>query len=429
MIRDQIRQGAWLLVVTAAIALAATGCRTGAPQHGVASTSRPAVFFPVPPDRPRVQFLTALNGADDIEPKKGAFKAFIIGKDTAGLDARGVGRPHGIAVREGVVYVCDTAANRIVRLNLRERTFTSFGTRGIGRLRKPVNLAVDEAGFAFVADTLRQQVVVFGPDDAYVNAFPLPDGGRPVDVAVRGDELYVLDNDKTPQVVVLERRSGKVLRAFGAFGSGSGQLNLPTAVAVGPNGDVVVSDTLNFRVQKYTGDGRLVWERGEAGRRLGQFARPKGLAVGPDGVVYVVETAMELVQMFNAEGQLLMHLGGPGDGTGALMLPASVAVDRTSIPFFQQYVYPGFTVDYLVFVTSQVGARRVSVYAFGSFPEGYVPAEGTIQALPVLPPTTDSFGPDASRESLGKPAEDAPPAAGNRDAGPVPGAPGKAGGK
>jgi sugar lactone lactonase YvrE len=397
MARYHIGRVARPLALVTVSALLAAGCRTGARPDAAAGARVPTVFFPDAPDRPRVQFLTSFGGAADVEAKKGGFHAFVMGKDATGKDAGEIGHPHGIAVRDGVVYVCDTSSNRIARLSFREKSYSTFGAAGVGKLRKPVNIAVDEAGYKFVADTLRQQVVVFGPDDAYVSAFALPDGGRPVDVAVHGNELFVLDNDKTPQVVVLERTTGKVLRTFGSVGVGRGQLNLPTSLAVGPNGEVCISDTLNYRVLEFTRDGQLLWEQGEAGRLLGQFARPKGIAVGPDGIVYVVEAAMELVQMFNDKGQLLMHLGGPGDGPGALTLPAAVAVDQTSIADFQKYIYPRFAVDYLLFVTSQTGPRRVSVFALGSFPEGYAPAESTIQALPRPASTADNFGPDAPR--------------------------------
>jgi DNA-binding beta-propeller fold protein YncE len=350
-----------------------------------------------------VQFLVSFRGAEGVEKKPSSFRAFVLGQPRDD-DRREVRRPFGLAVREGVVYVCDAAANLVARFDFRARSYRILGTGGLGKLRKPVTVAIDEAGLKFVADTLRQQVVVFGPDDAYVNAFSLPDSGKPVDVAVRGNELYVLDNDKTPQVVVLDRTSGRVLRTFGSLGAEEGQFNLPSAIAIGPTGDVFVSDTLNFRIQRLTREGKVVWARGQAGRRLGEFGRPKGIAVGPDGVIYVAEAAMELVQMFSPEGQILMHLGGPGDAPGALTLPATVAVDRTSIPDFQRYVYPGFAVDYLLFVTSQFGPPRVSVYAFGRFPEGHLPPASAIKALPVPEDAGDTFGPGTPRSDTPTPS-------------------------
>jgi len=42
-------------------------------------------------------------------------------------------------------------------------------------------------------------------------------------------------------------------------------------------------------------------------------------------------------------------------------------------------------VDYLLFVTSQYGPHKISVYAKGSFPEGYKLSESDVTVLPRLP--------------------------------------------
>jgi len=69
--------------------------------------------------------------------------------------------------------------------------------------------------------------------------------------------------------------------------------------------------------------------------------------------------------MFNSEGQPLMHFGRTGTGDGDLYLPAQVMVDYDSIELFRKYIAPNFRVEYLVFVTNQLGDNKVSVFAFG----------------------------------------------------------------
>jgi hypothetical protein len=48
-----------------------------------------------------------------------------------------------------------------------------------------------------------------------------------------------------------------------------------------------------------------------------------------------------------------------------LLLPAKVAIDYDNLQYFQQYAQPNFRAEYLVFVTSQFGDRRVNVLAYG----------------------------------------------------------------
>jgi DNA-binding beta-propeller fold protein YncE len=270
-------------------------------------------------------------------------------------------------------------------LDFKNRTFTLLGTSGPGRLKKPINVAIDPLGYKFVVDPERKQVVVFGPDDAYVTAFDMPAPSHPVDLAVHENELYVLDNDQDPQIVVLDRKSGKVLRTFGGPGGEVGQFKVPNSIAVGADGSIYISDTHNWRIQRLSPKGEPVWAKGEPGYVLGKFGRPRGIRVGPDGIVYVVDGATEIVQMFDSDGKVLMRFGGPGKAPGSLGLPSTVAIDTTSIPYFQQYIHKSFKVDYLLFVANQYSERLINVYAFGAFPPGFKLEESEIQSIDPIP--------------------------------------------
>ncbi len=386
--RASIREiEAWSLAKRAllVIGVLSAGC-TSAGKHDGA-----LLVFPPPPSRPRVQFLTFANGAEQAEGPISAVVQLAFGDDPINRPA--MDKPYGVAARDGVVYVCDTKIPGVCRLNFVEHTFDVMGIEGPGRLRKPIHLIIDPLGYKFVADAQRKQIVVFGPDDKYVMAFDVPLPAHPVDVALWGDELYVLDNDDSCQIVVLDRQTGAVLRSFGGPGLERGQFRVPNSLCIGPDGYLYVSDTLNWRIQKLTREGVPLWDRGDAGHLLGQFGRPRGIRAGPDGVIYVADAATEIVQMFDSDGQMLMHFGGPGRVPGTLVLPAAVAIDATSIPYFKQHMHEKFDAEYLMFVSSQYGQHRISVYAFGSFPEGYELSEAGIASLPSLDPQADADTP------------------------------------
>jgi sugar lactone lactonase YvrE len=353
------------------------------------------LLFPQPPDKPRIQFLTWASGARQVGSTAWTLDEFLLGDEA--VDRRRLNKPYGVAVHDGSVFVCDSKGLCVARMDFKNKKFSLFGFRGPGRLRKPLNIVVDSAGFKFVVDVVRKEIVVFGPDDRYVTAFAVPEPCHPVDVALHQNELFVLDNDSTPQVVVLDRQTGDVLRSFGSGGRGAGELHLPGSLCVGPDGYLYISDTMNWRIQKMTLAGEPVWQTGTPGYRLGQFGRPRGLRVGPDGTVYVVDGASELVQMFDEEGRLLMHFGGPGSTPGAMILPSSLAVDTSSIPYFQEYAHKSFDIDYLLFVVNQYGPHLINVYAFGSFPEGFRLSESEIGKLPDQI-TDDGIGPVEGKE-------------------------------
>jgi len=368
----------WMQRVAVVLSVSLAGINSGC--QTVSRTNEAPLFFPSPPEKPRVQFLTWASGADEVEASRGGFETFILGEEP--VARRAINKPYGIAARDGVVYVCDTKGLALCKLDFKKKEYSVIGVQGPGRLRKPINVVIDKLGYKFVVDPVREQVVVFSPDDQYATAYDIPKPCRAVDVAVYGEELYVLDNDESPQIVVIDRTTGDVLRTFGGPGGEPGQFKLPNSLCIGPEGFLYVSDTHNWRIQKLTREGESVWVKGTAGYMLGQFGRPRGIRVGPDGIVYVVDGATEIVQMFDRDGNTLMRFGGPGDAPGALGLPSTLAADASSIPYFKKYCHKDFNVDYLLFVVSQYGARLINVYAFGSFPEGYKLAESQVRSIP-----------------------------------------------
>ena len=64
---------------------------------------------------------------------------------------------------------------------------------------------------------------------------------------------------------------------MGGPGSGAGRFRLPSALAVGPDGDVYVSDVGNERVQRFTRDGDYVRSYGDAA----QLSNPPRRRGGP----------------------------------------------------------------------------------------------------------------------------------------------------
>lgn len=380
-----------IIVLLFGSVITAAGCQ-GAKKPGKDALT----FFPPPPAQPRVQFLTWASGGQELEGQRTSFQSFVLGEEPPQKLA--IQKPYGVAARDGVVYVCDTKGLSLCRLDFKNHTFAALGTSGPGRLRKPINVVIDPLGYKFVADPDRKQVVVFGTDDAYVTAFDVPQPAHVVDLAVHKEELYVLDNDEDPQIIVMDRKSGRVLRTFGAPGGEEGKFKVPSSIAVADDGSIYISDTHNWRIQKLAPNGEALWTKGEPGYTLGKFGRPRGIRVGPDGIVYVVDGATEIVQMYDSDGNVLMRFGGPGTAPGSLGLPSTLAIDTTSIPYFQKYVHKSFKVDYLMFVASQYSERLINVYAFGSFPPGFRLDASEIQSVESAP-IKEGIGPVEGSET------------------------------
>jgi DNA-binding beta-propeller fold protein YncE len=358
-----------------AVALVGSACRT------VPKPPQPEapVFYPPPPETPRIQFLRSFSVREDVLKRKYSWVDWIVGPPQT--DEVGFMKPYGIGIAKGKFYVCDSYLGTVWVVDFQNGRFEPIpGDRRMGKLRKPINLAVSEDGRKYVADIDRGQVVVFGPDDEFETAFgpaegieelPPADGGggavsesfRPAGVAIFGNRLLVTDLARM-EVQVRDRETGELIRSFGSPGDFpiEAALGQPVNLDVDSQGNAVVSDTGRFRVCVYSLDGVFLSSFGQIGRLPGQFARPKGIAVDREDRIYVVDAAFENVQIFNEAHQLLMWFGGHGTDDGSLSLPAQVAIDYLNLDFFRQYVAPGYELEYLIWVTSQTGPRKVSCY-------------------------------------------------------------------
>src|SRR6266511_3262800 len=118
--------------------------------------------------------------------------------------------------------------------------------------------------------------------------------------------------------------AGTFLDIMGTKGSGQGQLGAPNGIAVDSTGNIYVADASNHRVQKLGADGKLIaeWRGPSAG-----FYGPRRIAIGPDDSVYVMDQGRTRVVKFSPDGQVLTVWGSKVTGDGQLDDPAAVAVD------------------------------------------------------------------------------------------------------
>jgi DNA-binding beta-propeller fold protein YncE len=319
------------------------------------------VFFPAPPDEPRIQYLTAFGSENDLdEPSK--FTDYILGAEKV---SRPIWKPYGVAVTKGTIYVCDTQAGNLGVVDLEKRKIRYIRPGGREAMQTPINVAVDNDGNRYVTDPKRGQVLIYGKDDQRVGEIGKAGEMKPCGIFVAGDRLYVTDLlNHCVRVYNLQSRQ-LLLTVPPTQDDEKSRLHSPTNIGVDSEGLMYVSDTGGFTTKVYDGTGNHIRTVGELGLEAGRFALPKGIAVDHEKRMYVVDAATAIVQIFDANGQLLMYFGEPqSSGPAGLYLPAGIAIDYENIAIFRKYVAPGFKLEYLIFITNQAGPQKVSVYGF-----------------------------------------------------------------
>ena len=177
--------------------------------------------------------------------------------------------------------------------------------------------------------------------------------------------------------------NGAKLRSFGTRGSGPGQFLDPGGVAVDDEGNILVADSGNHRIQKFTKDGQFLASVGTKGTGLlqfnnpigvafhnkklyvadksnhrievlnsdltfssiiggkrgyksGEFSYPWGVTCDGTGGVYVADSANNRIQVFTASGKFLRKFGRRGKEEGELDYPVGVAVDSRGMVFVSE---------------------------------------------------------------------------------------------
>ncbi len=120
---------------------------------------------------------------------------------------------------------------------------------------------------------------------------------------------------------------------WGGFGTGPGQFDTPTGVALDTFDRVYVADYRNDRIQKFSLDGTFLTEWGATGTGPGQFDFPAALAVGPDGLVYVADQFNHRIQSFTSSGTFVAEWGTSGLGPEFLYYPYAIAISSDSVVF------------------------------------------------------------------------------------------------
>ena len=155
--------------------------------------------------------------------------------------------------------------------------------------------------------------------------------GEPFGVAVRDGQIYVSDGERG--------RIFKVDNVTGAVADFAEGLHTPSGIAFDQDGNLIVADTGSHTIRKVSPQGQITEVAGIAGKygfadgpvSSALLNGPIGVAVGPDGQIFVSDTYNDRIRVI-INGQVTTLAGsrrGYADGTGGAALfdtPLGVAL-------------------------------------------------------------------------------------------------------
>lgn len=276
-----------------------------------------------------IPFVT--GGQQAVEPPQ--FLYAIAGPE--GKDA--LAKPIGVWVtKQDRVYVTDLKSD-VVRVYRVDGTYLfSFGAIASDEathLAQPGRVAESPSGEIWVTDRMLRGIFVFDKDGNFKRRFvPKSDAAKtwaPISVTFGPDgKVYVCDvgQSRSHRVLVFEQDGTEVLR-FGTtvqarrMQEAPGGFYFPNSIAIGPTGEIFVSDGNNRRVQVFDGTGTFV-------RLIATSGTPRGMVIDADKRLLVVDPLAHAIDAYDLEGTRIVSFGTPGVGPGQFQYPNDIALDK-----------------------------------------------------------------------------------------------------
>lgn len=200
---------------------------------------------------------------------------------------------------QGNLYILDSQANKVVKLNSTGQCVAAWGGWGAlaGQFKNASGIDVYNDK-VYVADTGNTRLQSFSLDGTFVTQYgDVTTMPELKDVVVTPNGMYTIDTASSPTDEIRRFTSAGVLldKAAGPF-SGPDALVYPEELTADVTGDIYAVDS-DGRVQKYTETLEWLGSLGSTGVGAGQFVQPKGLAINSIGTVFVADNGNDRIQV------------------------------------------------------------------------------------------------------------------------------------
>ena len=163
--------------------------------------------------------------------------------------------PHGLALHNNQVYVCDRDNHRIQVFDLDLNFIRSIGSRGKGRgeFDGPLDVKFDKDGYMYIAELSNKRVQVLDRSGHFMRVFGEEGKGKLCGpTALHIVDKYVYVSDHLGHCIVVYETSGQFVTSFGVRerrGQKNGEFSGPNCITPCTDGFIHVCDYSNKRVQ------------------------------------------------------------------------------------------------------------------------------------------------------------------------------------
>ncbi len=190
-------------------------------------------------------------------------------------------------------------------------------------------VAVDSQDRVYVYSRSEHPMVVFDRDGNFLTSWG-------DDILKDAHGIFIDDDDN---IYCVEREThvmhkfttdGELLMTLGTMdkpGAEGKPFNLPTDLALGPDGEMYISDGYdNARIHKYSPDGELIKSWGKPGTGPGEFDLPHCVRVDPRNRLMVADRENNRIQFFTLDGEYIEEWSD-------LLQPDTIFIDEDELVY------------------------------------------------------------------------------------------------
>ncbi len=266
-------------------------------------------------------------------------------------------------------------------------------TWGKGKFKDPHHLRIDHEGNVWVADFGLHIVQKFTPEGELLQTLGVQNEpgedethfNMPTDMAIAPNgDIFVTDGYGNRRIVHFDKH-GNFIKAWGSFGSEAGEFVLPHAIVLGENGKLYVADRNSGRIQIFDQNGKFI-------DQWSQIIMPWGLSIKGDNLWVCGSSPHWWLRDGNYpeyKDQLLIRFGTDGEVRQLWTLPlGDIGPDKN---------HPNVS---LLKQGETVGVHCIGEDSKGNLFVGDIYGEHALKLVPVSTPSSEDLQQSTVKEPL-----------------------------
>ena len=206
--------------------------------------------------------------------------------------------PAGVTVdNDDNIYISNRKKHTIQKFMTHGKFIVSVGTKGDGerQFNQPVGLGYNKTNSKiYVSEEFNNRVQVLNTDLTFHSFINISGLNKPAGISFDSIGNAYIANFGAHNVIQCDS-SGRLLRIFGMYGTGPGQLNHPLGITVSNTYLVYVTEIVGRRISIFKADGEFICS---FENKL--FKGPAGIALDSNGHTVVSDRENDCIQVFQS---------------------------------------------------------------------------------------------------------------------------------